>query len=240
MKAVKQLTVLALGAVVAAIAMSQIQGAERVVPGTDRARGQEFRARRFEIPVMQLDVYGGTNSGLTGPWNTAAIGPVLEVRKHLNDLQQQSLAANRRVPTQRVLVRFEIIEAWIDTIHARESLEVPVRTVLYWATSRPGRFESFSEVVHVIDSSRYGESHVKAGAALAEVEIETRDLFVTSPQTKEYRTTAPKSGTRAFGSDGWKIVREKTISREVKKVGNYNDAVAFYDTSLTAPTKGEK
>ena len=132
-------------------------------------------------------------------------------------------------------MRFEITEAWIDPVHARESLEVPVRAVLYWATSQPGRFESFSEVVHVHFSSRYGDTHVKAGAALADVEIEKRDFFVTSPQTKEYRVTVPQSGTRAFGTDGWKIAREKTISREVKKVGEYNDAVAFYDTSLLAP-----
>lgn len=237
MKAIKYVSVFALGAVVAAIAMSQIQVAERVVPGTDRARGHEFSDRRFDIPVMQLDAYGRTNSGLTGPWNTAAIGPVLEVRKHLTDLQQQSLAANRRDPKQRVLVRFEITEAWIDVVHARDPFEVPVRTVLYWATSRPGRNESFSEVVEVYYSSRYGDSRVKAGAALAEVEIETKDYFVTSQQTKEYRVTAPQSGTRAFGTDGWKIAREKTISREVKKVGQYNDAVAFYDTSLLVPVK---
>ena len=162
---------------------------------------------------------------------------MLEVRKHLTDLQQQSLAANRRDARQRVLVRFEITEAWIDTMHSTDSIEIPVRTVLYWATSRPGRNESFSEVVEVYYSSRYGDSRVKAGAALAEVEIEKRDFFVTSPQTKEYRVTAPQSGTRAFGTDGWKIAREKTISREVKKVGQYNDAVAFYDTSLTTPAK---
>ena len=63
----KYLAVFALGAACATIAISQILGIDRMVRGTDRARGHEFADCRFEIPVMQLDVYGGTNSGLTGP-----------------------------------------------------------------------------------------------------------------------------------------------------------------------------
>lgn len=153
---------------------------------------------------------------------------MLVVRKHLTDLQQKSLAAHTRDTTSRVLLRFEVTEAWIDTMHSRDSIEVPVRTVLYWAKSRQGAYERIGEVRHVVDSLPHGAAvHYKAGASLAEVEIETRDFFVTSPATRD----------RVFGTDGWKVEREKTISREVKKVGQYNDAVAFYDTSLLAPVK---
>jgi hypothetical protein len=226
MKAIKYFSVFALGAVVAAIAMSQVQQSPAGVPGTNRP-WEDSIGRAYGTPVMQLDGYGGTNTGLTGNWNTAAIGPVLEIRKHLTDLQQQSLAANRRDPKQRVLVRFEITEAWIDTMHSTDSIEIPVRTVLYWAKSRPGKYERFGEIRHVIEKLKEGEAHYKAGASLAEVELETRDIFVTSPAT----------GDHVYGTDGWKIACEKTKSRDVKKVGQYNDAVAFYDTSLTTPAR---
>jgi hypothetical protein len=223
MNTIKHLATFAVGALAATFAMSHVQAGPKGVPGGDKPIGDVFTNLTHSIPVMQLvDAYPGPNSGLTGPWNTAAIGPVLEVRRHLTNLQQQWLAANRRDASQRVLVRFEITEAWIDTMHSTDSIEIPVRAVLYWAKSRAGKYERFGEIRHVIEKLPEGEAHYKAGASLAEVEIETRDVFVTSPAT----------GDRVFGTDGWKVAREKTISRQAKKVGQYNDAVAFYDTTL--------
>lgn len=196
--------------------------------GTDRSEKTRVSPTAYRFHIMQLESYGGTNSGLTSPWNTAAIGPVLEVRRHLSELQQASLAANRRDSKERVLVRFEVTEAWIDTMHSRDFVEVPVRTVLYWAKSQPGKLERFGEVRHiVVQLPEGGEAHSKVGAALDSVEIETLDFFVTSSAT----------GDRVYGTDGWKIEREKSISKQVGKIGQYNDAVAFYDASLLQPVK---
>lgn len=65
MKTFKYLSTFVLGAVAAALALSQIQEKQHGVPGTDR-HWEDAIGRAYVIPVMQLDGYGGTNSGLTG------------------------------------------------------------------------------------------------------------------------------------------------------------------------------
>lgn len=228
MNSLKYLAVFALGAACAAIAISQaytfVGDPTPLVAGTDRKPGTD-QPRAFSFYTMNLNGYGGTNSGYTGPWNTASVGPVLEVRKRLTDLQQESLRKHRSDRQQPLLVRFEIIEAWIDTLHSSSSIEVPVRTILYWAESRPGAHERFDVVKHVIRKSGESERHSKVGGALSRVTIETRDYFITSPKT----------GDHEFGADGWKIAREKEISKNIRVVRDSNEAVAFYDTTLLVP-----
>jgi hypothetical protein len=226
MKSFKYISIFVLGAVASALASVQFgYTKEGTVAGVDRAVGDTYGKRAYGFRVMQLDGYGGTSSGLTSPWNTAAVGPVLAVRRHLGELQQKSLADNMNSPKQPVLVRFEVTEAWIDTLHSSELIEVPVRSILYWASSRPGQYERFGVVQHVIGKDAEGkEVHSKAGASVSNVVVEVRDLFVTSAST----------GDGTYGGDGWNIKREKAISKAMRIVRDYNDAVAFYDTSLIA------
>jgi hypothetical protein len=112
-------------------------------------------------------------------------------------------------------------------MQSASSIEIPVRTILYWAESRPGNYERFDIVKHVVSKTEVGDVHSKAGAALSRVTIETRDFMITSA----------RAGENAFGADGWKIDREKEMAANVMPVGDSNDVVAFYDTSLTSPFK---
>jgi hypothetical protein len=168
----------------------------------------------------QLDTYAGQNFGLTRPWDTSAVGPVLKVRRRLSDLQQDSVNRASKDPSQPVLVKFEVVEAWVDTLHASSNIEVPVRAILYWASSRPGKYERFGEVHLVQSKSGKNMRYSHSGASLDKVVVETRDFFATSNG---------KDGV--YGTNGWTISREKSISKETRAVGDYNDAVAVYDIS---------
>lgn len=214
-----------LGALAAAMAVSQLHTAgQQSIPGTDRPWEDHVASNRYGFSVMQLDRYGGTNTGLTSAWSTAAVGPVLELRSHLAAQQRASLARHQRDPGEPVLARYEITEAWVDPQHATDMLEVPVRAVLYWTTTRPGTHERLGTVRYGLFQRPEGQIGVKAGAALSQVEVKSVDYFL--------RSNIDDKGV--YGTDGWAVHREAVISTKTMAVGEFNDKVAFYDVSLMA------
>ena len=195
---------------------------EGFVPGSNQPGWGSKDFQGVFLPT-QLDVYAGQNFGLTRPWDTSAIGPVMRVRGRLAGIQQDSAAHTAKDRAEPLLVKYEVVEAWVDTLHASDSIEVPVRTLLYWAYSGPGKYARFDEAHLVPSLSGNQRRYSHSGASLSKVVIETRDFFVTSRGRKG-----------VYGTDGWTISKEKAVSRKTRTVGAYNDAVAIYDISQTS------
>lgn len=221
MLATKTLVAAALGLFLTFGGQTQVTK-EGFIQGSNQAG---WGGKKFEgvfLPT-ELDKYAGENFGLTRPWDTSAIGPVMQVRLRLSDMQRESMARIKKDPTQPVLVKYEVVEAWVDPLHASGSIEVPVRTILYWAYSRPGKYENFDEVHLVKSKSGDADRYVHSGASLKSVTLETRDFFVVAD-----------GGDGVYGAEGWSVAREKSISKATRNVGAYNDAVAVYDISQTS------
>jgi len=169
---------------------------------------------------------------MTNPFDTELIGPVIALRAKLSNMQVASLGAH--VPEGPVLVRFEIYDAWSDHSHV-EYIGSPrldedlspfrMRALLYWAHLRTGSDTPIGSV-----RLRYhkGEkASLMHGAQLGKVIVEKRE-FVVRPQKSR------KLGTSIIQQD-WVVEGDGTIvESETRTVGDFNEAVAFFDISQRA------
>jgi hypothetical protein len=46
----------------------------------------------------------------------------MQVRLRLSDMQRESMAITKKDPSQPVLVKYEVVEAWVDPLHASGSI----------------------------------------------------------------------------------------------------------------------
>ncbi|MGI8924717.1 MAG: hypothetical protein ACR2HJ_11915 [Fimbriimonadales bacterium] len=201
------------------------------IPGT-RHGGDLYPLNwRGEIWLSQ-ELDGPTSAGITNAYDTLLIGPMIALRKALTALQASTLEAD--APDKPVLARFEIYDAWSDYNHVEyigpptlEDDRSPfrMRALLYWVYRRADSDTPIGSVRLRYHAKSRGT--MKHGAQLGHVVVEKRE-FVVRPQSSR------KLGTSIVQED-WEVVGEgKIVETETRIVGDYNDAVVFFDISQRA------
>jgi hypothetical protein len=178
---------------------------------------------------LEQELRGPNNFGITYPYDTALIGPVLALRSKLLD---DSLDSLRNASTgSPVLVRFEIYDAWSDASvpeymgpprNSTDDSPFRLRALLYWTSTRQGSDTPIGSVrLRYLSKEKSAVIH---GAQLGKVVVEKRE-YVVKPG-KSY-----KLGTSIIQED-WKVQGEGVVlETETRAVGDSNDAVAFFDIS---------
>lgn len=161
------------------------------------------------------------------PHDTVGIGPISALREELTRRQSQSLESK----AGPYLVRFGIVDCWggsgphLPDPARPETATYGVKAILYWAYVKPD--STPARAVRMLRTG--GLTGVHAGASLAMVVLETRK-FKAVPnniQTTDYGYE--------IGGTGWAIADDSVrVSTETRMVREHNNAVAFYDISLTA------
>jgi hypothetical protein len=160
------------------------------------------------------------------PHDTVGIGPISELRANLARKQSNSLKSK----AGPYLVRFEIVDCWgpgpqLPDPDRPDSASYRLKAILYWGYVKPN--SSPARSVRIL---RTGElTGVHAGASLGMVVLETREYRATPNDIKQ-----TEMGFE-LGSTGWTIDEEsKRVTTQTRMIGAHNNAVAFYDISMTA------
>ena len=266
---------LCVSTVVLAVAASTLAAAVKSVPVTVTVNGKSYKGGRMEhgtvvgplgkiasdlglnvdwdshdrslsitTPSPWVDVpppIGENNH----PYELTALGPIMAVRRTLDDEQLSSLKQWKDESTP-VLVRYEIVNAYnmtqgamkFEGITEQEASIYIVTAVLYWAFFKPSPGMTLGTVREVYARRPHAYESLVAGLKVLHGRIDTVNISMHPQGVRFLNTTElQKSGLAGkevllSGIDGWNVTGQTVESTRNVKMTMGPGGIPIYDLSV--------